>query len=354
MRNWFKRGLEKRADSSYTDALVAAITSNAGGRSVAVPHATAALEACAGFVGRAFAGAEVSSASGVGRLLDPPMLSMIGRALIRRGEIVFYIDSSLDGGVALLPCESYDVDGGPNPNSWTYRCTLGGPDRTHTLERVPAEGVVHLVYARDPERPWRGYGPLYVASLGGRLSAETAAALADEASGPRGSFLPVPTDGQDDTIATMTASIRQAKGQMLLAEGGDWDNIASGASARYDQKRFGAAPPSGLVDLHKTASMEVYSACGVSPLIFAAGQGTAAREGYRQTLFGCIAPLGKLVETELRAKLDDDSIALSWDELRAADISGRARAFQSLVGGGMALDRAAALSGLLSPAEADD
>ena len=354
MRNWFKRGLEKRADSSYTDALIQAITANAGGKNTAFPTATAALEACAGFVGRSFAGAVVKSDSGVGRLLDPPLLSMVGRALIRRGEIVFYIDSSLDGGVALLPCESYDVDGGPNPNSWTYRCTLGGPDRTHSLDRVPAEGVLHISYARDPEKPWRGLSPLYAASLAGRLSAETAAALADEASGPRGSFLPVPVDGEDGTISTMTASIDRAKGRMLLAEGGDWDNIASGASARYDQKRFGANPPSAMVELHKLASMEIYSACGVSPLIFAAGQGTAAREGYRQTLFGTIAPLGKLVTTELRNKLDDATISLTWDELRAADISGRARAFQSMVGGGMEVDRAAALSGLLSPAEADD
>ena len=352
MKNWFKRGgLEKRADSSYTDALVAAITANAGGKATAFPTATAALEACAGFVGRSFAGAVVKSDSGVGRLLDPPLLSMVGRALIRRGEIVFYIDSSLDGGVALLPCESHDVDGGPNPASWRYRCTLGGPERTHTFDSVPAEGVVHLSYARDPERAWRGHGPLYVASLGGRLSAETAAALADEASGPRGSFLPVPVDGEDGTIATMTGSIDRAKGRMLLAESGDWDNIASGASARYDQKRFGADPPSGLVELHKLASMEIYSACGVSPLIFAAGQGTAAREGYRQTLFTTIAPLGRLVETELRAKLDDPSISITWDELRAADITGRARAFQSMVGAGMDLSKAAALSGLLSPDE---
>ena len=186
---------------------------------------------------------------------------------------------------------------------------------------------------------------------GARLSAETAAALADEASGPRGSFLPVPVDGEDGTVAGMTASIDRAKGRMLLAESGDWDNIASGASARYMQMRFGANPPSGLVELHKLASMEIYSACGVSPLIFAAGQGTAAREGYRQTLFTTIAPLGRLVETELRAKLDDDTISIQWDELRAADITGRARAFQSLVGAGMEVDRAAALSGLLSPDE---
>ena len=195
--------------------------------------------------------------------------------------------------MALLPCESYDVTGGPDPLSWRYRCTVGGPAPRIALTTCRPKGVIHLVYARDPERPWRGLSPLYAASLAGRLSAETAAALADEASGPRGSFLPVPVDGEDATIATMTASIDKTKGQMLLAESGDWDNIASGASARFEQKRFGANPPSALVELHKLASQEVYAACGVSPLIFAAGQGTAAREGYRQTLFGTIAPLGR-------------------------------------------------------------
>ena len=351
MKNWFKRGgLEKR-DSSYTDALVSAITLGASGKASAFPTATAALESCAGFIGRSFAGAVVKSDSGISKILTPTLLSMAGRALVRRGEIVFYIRADMDG-VALLPCESFDITGGPDPESWLYRCVLGGPARTHTFDKVTSEGVVHLTYARDPARPWRGLSPLYAASLAGRLSAETAAALADEASGPRGSFLPVPVDGEDDTVAGMTANIDRARGRMLLAEGGDWDNIASGASARYDQKRFGANPPSAMVELHKLASMEIYSACGVSPLIFAAGQGTAAREGYRQTLFTTIAPLGRLVETELRAKLDDPSISIAWDELRAADITGRARAFQSLVGAGMDLDRAAALSGLLAPDEA--
>ena len=65
--------------------------------------------------------------------------------------------------------------------------------------------------------------------------------------------------------------------------------------------------------------------------------------------FGTVAPLGRIIETELRAKLDDPEIALDWSELRAADIASRDRAFQSMVGGGMELDRAAALSGLLIP-----
>ena len=47
-------GYERRADSSYTDALVAVLTSGAAGTSTALPTATAALESCAGLIGRAF------------------------------------------------------------------------------------------------------------------------------------------------------------------------------------------------------------------------------------------------------------------------------------------------------------
>ena len=62
-------------------------------------------------------------------------------------------------------------------------------------------------------------------------------------------------------------------------------------------------------------------------------------------LFGVLSPLGRLVEAELQDKLED-TVTLSWQELRASDLSGRARAFQSMVGGGMEVERAAGLAGL--------
>jgi len=49
----------------------------------------------------------------------------------------------------------------------------------------------------------------------------------------------------------------------------------------------------------------------------------------------------------------DPAITLDWEELRASDIQGSARAFQSMVGGGMPIERAAALSGLLVEAPDD-
>ena len=52
------------------------------------------------------------------------------------------------------------------------------------------------------------------------------------------------------------------------------------------------------------------------------------------------------MESELQEKLED-TVTLSWQELRASDLSGRARAFQSMVGGGMAVDQAVAVAGLM-------
>ena len=60
----------------------------------------------------------------------------------------------------LLPAETHDVEGGPHPDSWEYRITLGGPSQTLTHDFVPASSVLHFKYAVDLTRPWRGNGPI--------------------------------------------------------------------------------------------------------------------------------------------------------------------------------------------------
>ena len=69
-----------------------------------------------------------------------------------------------------------------------------------------------------------------------------------------------------------------------------------------------------------------------------------SRGSYRRFLFATIAPLGRLVAVELSEKLGDD-VALDREELRAAEITGRARAYQSLVGAGLGPARAVELAG---------
>ena len=52
-------------------------------------------------------------------------------------KLVFLIDTS-SGNLRLLPAETHDVEGGPFPEEWEYRLTLGGPSRTVTYDYVPA------------------------------------------------------------------------------------------------------------------------------------------------------------------------------------------------------------------------
>ena len=152
----FKQQSEKR-DSSYTDSIIALIAEQASGATLAKPAATAALEASASIVARCFAAADVSGPDRYTDALGPSTLSMIGRSLIRQGEILFAIEVR-GGRLMLVPAASWDVTGDVDPASWTYRLTLGGPSRLTTLEPVASGSMVHIRYQADPEQPWRvGY-----------------------------------------------------------------------------------------------------------------------------------------------------------------------------------------------------
>ncbi len=291
------------------------------------------------------AAAEVSGPDSLTSALTPGVLALIGRELIRRGEVVFLIDTTA-GKLRLIPAETHDVEGGPFPEEWEYRLTLGGPSRTVTYDFVPAASVLHFRYAVDSARPWRGNGPIAVANLAGKLSAETVNALANESSGPVGRLLGIPVDGQDATVQALKADIRDARGRTALIETGDWAN--SGGDSKVDLKteRFGAEPPASMVELVSVASREIYAACGFNAALWGGAQAASVREAWRLALFGVLSPLGRLVQAELQSKLDDE-VSLTWTELRASDLSGRARAFQSMVGGGMEVERAAGLAGLM-------
>ena len=66
-----------------------------------------------------------------------------------------------------------------------------------------------------------------------------------------------------------------------------------------------------------------------------------------------LRPVGEIVTAELADKLDRPGLALDFSALFASDITGRARAFASMVQAGMEVERAAALSGLLADAGAE-
>ena len=343
MKFWPFGNLETRAES-YSNALIAALVSRTEGRSIALPSGTAALEACAGTVGRGFAASEVSGPDSIIQALRPGVLELIGRSLIRHGEVVFLIDTQADR-LRLIPAEAHDVEGGPYVEEWEYRLTLGGPSKTLTREFVPAASVLHFRYAANAATPWRGNGPIAVAALAGRLSSETARALADEASGPVGRLLGIPVEGGDTTVQALKEDIANAKGRTALIEGGDWGATGEG-KVSLKSERFGPEAPASMVQLLSAASQEIYAACGFNGALWGGSSSAAVREAWRLALFGVLSPLGRLVESELQDKLED-TVTLSWQELRASDLSGRARAFQSMVGGGMAVADAVSVAGLM-------
>ncbi len=116
---------------------------------------------------------------------------------------------------------------------------------------------------------------------------------------------------------------------------------------KTNAERLGPQPPESLGKVMSQGFTEVLAACGCPPSLFVDADGTAQREAFRRFFSVTVEPLGRLLEVELSAKLETD-IRLSFAGRFSADLSGRARAFQSMVGGGMDVSKAAALSGLMT------
>ena len=169
-------------------------------------------------------------------------------------------------------------------------------------------------------------------------------------------LLPVPQDGGDseadeesDPLRKLRADIRGARGKALLVEtsAAGWGEGMSAAPRRdWHPERLGPQPPDSMPELMGQGFTEVLAACGCPPGMFAQGADAGQREAYRRWCALVVTPLGRMLQAELSSKLEAD-IGLDFSGLYAHDLSGRARAFQSMVGGGMEAGKAAALSGLV-------
>ena len=340
----FSRRDEVR-QASYTDEVVAALVSRAHGASKADPASLAAVQAASGLVSRAFAAAEILPVGTMAtRALTAPLLALIGRGLILRGEVLLHIDAT-PGRVTLRPVSSWDISGTDDPASWRYRIDMAGPSRTRTISR-PAEAVIHCRINVDPSRPWRGQSPIRTASLSAKLAAAAEKALAIESAISPARIAPIPTpdkaqrDNYNDALKS---------GGIVTVEA---STIVPGASGQEPASRWlpqavGPDPTAPLVQLRSDASRELLVACGVPTELFSEADGTGKREAWRQFLFSTVSPMAREVQAELGHKLNVPGLSINFDSLFASDLSGRARAFQSLVSGGMDTGKAAALAGLM-------
>ena len=125
-------------------------------------------------------------------------------------------------------------------------------------------------------------------------------------------------------------------GDRLAAPKGDWE-----------QRRIGADPPTSLLQLREDVQASILAACGCPGSLIEKSDGTLSREEYRRFLHSTISPVARIVAAEMAVKLDTPGLAFDFSALFASDLSGRARAFQSMVGGGMEVGKAAALAGLM-------
>ena len=77
------------------------------------------------------------------------------------------------------------------------------------------------------------------------------------------------------------------------------------ATVSLKSERFGADPPAGLIAQAELATAEKFTqAVGLNTALFMGAQAASVREAWRLALFSVVSPLGKLVEAELRRKLD--------------------------------------------------
>ena len=326
--------------SSYTDTVIARIMASAGASSEG--SSLAAVETAARLWGSGLASASVTPDTLPLRAVTPSLLDTVGRALCRSGESLHVISVS-NGRVTLTPAASWTVHGTDEKASWSYRCTVNGPDSTRTIT-LPGESVLHFRYASHPSTPWAGRSPVSLAIDTARVAG----------------LLETATAGELGFTQTQMLTPRRGAGEYSVAESltpetiekivaAFSDHVNTGAfvlPADVTPQRLGPEPPDSFALLRDRFEQSILASCGVPPaLVSAKGTGTAMREAFRQVLHALLKPMGALLAEELQAKLDP-AAQLSFDSLRAGDITGSARAFGSLVTGGLTPKSAAGIVGL--------
>ena len=255
---WSTKPETREAVGGYTTIISALIESQAAGTTQQA-SATAAIEASAGALSRAFMAAKVEAPPDIAEAVSPRTLAQVGRDLVRVGESLHVI-RYMSGKLRLIPASTWYWEGGANPASWLCTATAYGPSGSSTW-RVPMDSVVYVAWGSPTARPYHGLSPSSWSADTSRLMANVERSLADEAGGPVAQLLPVPQDGGDgedtDPLAGLKRDIAAAKGQALLVEttASGWGEGAV-AAPRSDWKasRLGPMPPDSMVKLADSAS----------------------------------------------------------------------------------------------------
>lgn len=347
----------RQSGGDFSDAVVRLIEAQAAGQA-ADASTTAAVEAAAGLLSRAFMGAEVDAPAWVQDVVSPSVLGQIGRDLVRRGDSLHVIRTARGGMPILIPCSSWHWEGSHDPATWMVRATAYGPS-TSTTWRLPADAVVFVKWGSNPGQPYIGTAPIDWASTTARLHAASEKSLADEAGGPVAQILPMPMgpegeggdegDPENDPMALLRQDIAAAKGKAILVEttaGGHGEGRVAAPQKDWVANRLGPAPPDGLIDLADKAFSRVLAATGTPPSLFNDADGTSQREAIRRWHLGTVLPLARLLQDELARKLAGP-VRLVFDGY-PKDMVSRAQVFARLIAAeGVTVETALAISGLI-------
>ena len=310
LRRFLNPPTEKRA--GYTDVLTQAIIAQAN---LSGSIYSGAMEIAAGTYARALASAVASGRDA--RYFTATVLGEIGRDLVECGESVWDIQTD-----RLLHLPALDIES--------------------------ARRTLHLRWSTDVNSG-RGIGPLGRASSLLSLANTMELSLAKESGALVGYILPIPTDGMDTTVTDLRNDLRTLDGKIAIVEttAGGWDTSRASAPRRdYEPRRLGPDIPQSSLQLYMQVNRMVLSACGIpTEIVDERTDGTSNREAWRRFLHSSLQPLGKVIQSQ--AVEVDLQVEFSFDNLMASDIAGRARAFGSLVQGGMDVEEAAALTGLI-------
>ena len=229
MRWPWQKPEDRQSGGGYTDAVVAAIEAQASAK-VADASSTAAIEAAAGALSRAFMSAEVDGPSWVQDAVSPTWLAQVGRSLIREGASLSVIVMGGGGELELVPAAFWNFENinpgaqeGERESTWEARVSTYGPSTSYT-RLVGRERLVFVRWGTSPGTRYRGQGPTSWAHTTARLQGEAERSLADEAAGPLAQLLTTPegtdTDSEDDTDpwAAVRVALAGARGGSVLLE----------------------------------------------------------------------------------------------------------------------------------------
>ena len=169
---WQKRP-ERRdigGSGNFSDQVIRLIESQAATKA-ADAGSTAAVEAAAGALSRAFASAEVEAAPWVQEIVTPDFLALTARNWIRSGASMHVIEVDRGGRVELLPGAFWNFEGGARRRDWSIRVTSYGPSSSET-RLVPFDAIIFTTWGTSPGTPYVGTGPLGWASTTARLQSE--------------------------------------------------------------------------------------------------------------------------------------------------------------------------------------